>query len=105
MLLHLYFLYEKSPKKCNEIKEVVENLKMCLEESEMPNKHGIKPSRACATRCVCHKVNRSIERYGVYLAHLKAHKLSLRRDSQMILCLLHGVLKKLYQCPTDKTWC
>ena len=73
MLMHLYYLYEKSPKKCNELKEVVENLKLCLEESEMPNKRGIRPIRACGTRFI----SRLIERYGAYLSHLT----SLTEDS------------------------
>ena len=114
MLLRLYYLYEKSPKKCNELKEVVDNLKLCLEESEMPNQRGIKPVRACGTRFVSHKVfaiNRLIERYGAYLTHLVSltedptvkatDKQKIKgfilqwRDSKMLLgcALFHDLLK------------
>ena len=31
MLLRLYYLYEKSPKKCRELEEVVSDLKQCLQ--------------------------------------------------------------------------
>ena len=40
MSLRVYYLYEKSPKKCRELDEVVAELKMCLELSEMPDKGG-----------------------------------------------------------------
>ena len=36
MLLRLYYLYHKSPKKCNELNEVVASLMLCLESSELP---------------------------------------------------------------------
>ena len=38
LLLQIYFLYEKSPKKCRELTEVVDELRKCLEVSEMPAK-------------------------------------------------------------------
>ncbi len=56
MLLRVYYLYEKSPKKCCEIDEVVAELKICFELSEMPDKGGNRPLRACGTRFVSHKV-------------------------------------------------
>ena len=31
MLMRIYYLYEKSPKKCVELEEIVEELKECLE--------------------------------------------------------------------------
>ena len=42
MLLKLYYLYEKSPKKCRELTEVVSDLKECINVDEA----GIKPIRA-----------------------------------------------------------
>ena len=41
MLLRMYYLYEKSPKKCRELDEVVVELKACFESSVMPDKGGI----------------------------------------------------------------
>ena len=77
MLMCAYYLYEKSPKKCHELDEVVASLRQCLEEDEMPSAHsrGNRPLRACGTRFVSHKVaaiNRFIERYGAYINHLIA---------------------------------
>ena len=36
MLMCTYYLYEKSPKKCAELADVMDKLKQCLEESDMP---------------------------------------------------------------------
>ena len=52
MLLRLYYLYEKSPKKCIELESLCADLKECLEFDE----DGIRPVRACGTRWVSHKV-------------------------------------------------
>ncbi len=54
MLLHLYYLYEKSPKKCRELNEIVESLKMCLDETEMSLSKGNRPMRSSGTRFVSH---------------------------------------------------
>ena len=35
MLMRIYYLYEKSPKKCAELADVVDE-RQCLEESDMP---------------------------------------------------------------------
>ena len=53
MLLKLYYLYEKSPKKCRELTEVVSDLKECIDVDEA----GIKPIRASGSRWVSHKLN------------------------------------------------
>ena len=68
-------MYETSPKKCRELQEIIEELRACLEPSELPLKGGNHPLRACGTRFVAHKVaalGRVIDRFGVYLAHLVA---------------------------------
>jgi len=75
MLMCAYYLYEKSPKKCHELNEVVASLRQCLEESEMSTARtrGNRPGFACGTRFVSHKVaviNRFIERYVAYIYHL-----------------------------------
>ena len=72
MLLRVYYLYEKSPKQCRELDEIVASLKQCIDQSDLPG-IGNRLLRACGTRFVCHKVtdlNRIIDRYGVYLTHL-----------------------------------
>jgi len=58
MLMHAYYLYEKSPKKCHELDEVVTSLRQCLEEDDMPatKTRGNRPLRACETRFLSHKV-------------------------------------------------
>ena len=51
----------------------VEELKACLEPSELPTSGGTRPLRACGTRFIAHKVaalGRLIDRFGTYLAHL-----------------------------------
>ena len=55
LLMRVYYLYEKSPKKCVELAEVVDELRQCLEDGDMPTK-GNRPLRACGTRFVAHKV-------------------------------------------------
>ena len=40
MQMHMYYLYEKSPKKCRELNEVVKNLLLSLEDNEMPGRRG-----------------------------------------------------------------
>ena len=75
MLMRVYYLYEKSPKKCHELDEVVASLRQCLEEDEMSTARtkGNRPLCACGTRFVSHKVaaiNRFIDRYGAYINHL-----------------------------------
>ena len=84
MLMRAYYLYEKSPKKCHELDEVVASLRECLEKDEMyiSRTKGNRPLRACGTRFVSHKVaaiNRFIERYGAYINHL----ISLTEDSSV----------------------
>ena len=82
LLLRLYFIYEKSPKKCRVLNDIMEELKACLEPSEMSSKGGSRPLRACGTRFVSHKVaalERVIERFGAYLAHL----ITMTEDSSM----------------------
>ena len=73
LLLQVYYMYENSPKKCRELEVVVEELKACLEPSELPTSGGTRPLRACGTRFIAHKVaalGRLIDRFGTYLAHL-----------------------------------
>ena len=80
MLLRLYYLYEKSPKKCRELDDIVKTLKTCLGSDEFSHGRGVRPLRASGTRFVTHKVaalNRVLERFGAYVNHL----CSLAQDS------------------------
>ena len=90
MLLRVYYLYEKSAKKCLELNEVIHELKQRLEHTDLPAEGGNRPLRACGTRFVAHKVvalGRVIDQLGAYLSHLSvlSEDLSLRAaDRQKI---------------------
>ena len=67
MLLRLYYLYEKSPKKSRELDDITTDLKQVFDLS----KGGNRPLRSCGTRWVTHKrkaLQRLVDRYGVYIA-------------------------------------
>ena len=69
MLLRLYYLYEKSPKKCMELESIVTDLKGTFQLDEGS---GVRPIRACGTQWVCHKLSamkRVLCKYGAYTAH------------------------------------
>ena len=71
MLLRLYYLYEKSPKKCRELESIVTDLQGVFHLND--EGLGVKPVRACGTRWVCHKLSamkRALSKYGAYTAHL-----------------------------------
>ena len=95
MLLRLYFLYEKSPKKTRELEGIVEDLK---EVFELP-KGGNKPVRSQGSRWINHKrkaLPSVVDRYGVYINHLAtlAEDKSLKADDRV---RLKGYLKKWTQ--------
>ena len=69
MLLKLYLLYEKSPKKCRQLEEIITDLRGCLSFDD----GGTKPIRASGSRWVGHKFNamkRILSKYGAYTNHL-----------------------------------
>ena len=69
MLLRLYYLYEKTPKKSRELASIVEDLKGAF---EFPN-GGNLPIRCQETRWIIHKrkaLQRMLDRYGAYIVHL-----------------------------------
>ena len=73
MLLRVYYWYEKAPKRCVELDEVVSELRQCLEPTDPPAEGGNTPLRACGTRFIIHKVvalGRVVDRMGAYLCHL-----------------------------------
>ena len=69
MLLRLYYLYSKSPKKLRELGDIVSDLG---EVFELP-KGGDAPIRSQGSRWISHKrqaLQRVIDRYGAYISHL-----------------------------------
>ena len=75
LLLQVYYVYEKFPKKCHKLEEIVTELKNCLEPDDMPSKGGSRPLQASGTRFVAHKVaalGRLVDRFGAYISHLTA---------------------------------
>lgn len=72
VLLRMYYMYNKSLKKCHQLEHIIDELKSCLEPSEMPIQGGSCPLRACGTRFVAHKVvalKRVVDRFGCALFH------------------------------------
>ena len=71
LLLRLYYLYEKSPKKCCELEDVVSDLKGCL----MFDDNRVRPVRASGSRWIAHKFQakkRVLSKYGAYTNHIAA---------------------------------
>ena len=69
MLLRLYYLYAKSPKKSRELFDIVEDLKEVRELSA----GGKVPVRSQCSRWICYKrkaLQHVVDRYGAYLNHL-----------------------------------
>ena len=71
MLLRLYYIYKKSPKKCTELESIITDLEGAFHLNDEGS--GVRPIRACGTRWVCHKLSamkRVLCKYGTYTAHL-----------------------------------
>ena len=71
MLLRLYYLYEKSPKKCRQLEDVINDLKQCIQFDS----NGVRPYRASGSRWISHKLNamkRVLSKFGAYANHLTA---------------------------------
>lgn len=69
LLLRLYYLYEKSPRKCRELSDLNDDLKGVFELPE----GGNLPVRAHGSRWITYKrkaLQRVVDRYGAYLNHL-----------------------------------
>ena len=52
MLLRLYYIYDKSPRKSRELEDIIADLRGCLSFDDA----GVRPLRASGTRWVTHKV-------------------------------------------------
>ena len=71
LLLRLYYIYKKSPKKCQELADIIHDLQECLDLEGA----GIRPIRSSGSRWVAHKLNamqRVLSKYGAYTNHLLA---------------------------------
>ena len=71
MLLRLYYVYEKSPKKCRELNDIITDLQEYIEFDSA----GIRPVRSSGSRWVSHKLNamkRVLSKFGAYTNHLAA---------------------------------
>ena len=112
MLLSLYYLYEKSSKKFRDLACIVEDLKQVFDLTQ----GGSRLIRSCGTRWITHKrkaLQRVLDRYGAYIAHLstlvedrsinsgdrsrlKGYLLKWRRSEVLVGCALYTeVLKPL----------
>lgn len=92
MLMRLFYLYEKSPKKIRELEELIKDLKVLF---ELPLGGNI-PVQAHGSRWITHKRNallRVLDRYGAYMAHITSlsQDNSLRAEDR---AKLKGYLKK-----------
>ena len=91
MLLKLYSIYSKSPKKTQELYDIIIDLK---EVFEFP-KGGDTPVRAQGTRWITHKrkaMQRVVDRFGAYVNHLTT--LSVISISSTDRARLKGYLRK-----------
>ena len=69
MLLRLYYIYAKSPKKSRELSDIVIDLKEVFQFKE----GGDMPVRSQGSRWIAHKrkaLQRLVDRYGAYINHL-----------------------------------
>ena len=71
LLLRLYYIYEKSPKKSRELEDIIADLQGCFSFDDS----GVRPVRASGTRWISHKVEalkRVLSKFGAYTSHLAA---------------------------------
>lgn len=69
MLLRLYYIYAKSPKKSRELSDIVIDPKEVFQLKE----GGDMPVRSQGSRWIAHKrkaLQRLVDRYGAYINHL-----------------------------------
>ena len=74
---------------------MIEELKVCLEDSDLPRAGGLRLLRACGTHFVLHKIAalaRLIDRFGVYISHLTTLSQTLPRSGEHQT--LHGYILK-----------
>ena len=69
MLLRLYYIYKKSHKNCQELEDVVGELRKCA----YFDSGGVRPVRSIGSRWITHKLSamkQVISKLGVYTHHL-----------------------------------
>ncbi len=67
----MYYLCEKSPKKCRELEDIIADLMICFSFDDAV----VKLVRSSGSRWVSHKLNaikRVISKFGVYTNHINA---------------------------------
>ena len=92
MLLRLFYLYAKSPKKSRELNDIVEDLREVWGFAS----GGNLPTRSHGTRWIAHKckaLQRVVDRYGAYINHLStlAEDQSIRASDR---ARLKGILAR-----------
>ena len=91
-LMHLYYLYHKSPKKLRELNKLFKDIQNDFEFSGQ----GVKPVKATGTRWIDHRiraVSRVIDKFGLYSQHLKKF-ISKEKNSQT-KAVVQGKLNKI----------
>lgn len=63
LLLHIYYLYEKAPKKCRGLDDIHMELKSSLEPLELPPQGEIRPLRVCGTLFVAFSLDNYDSRF------------------------------------------
>lgn len=98
LLLRLYYLYSKSPKKSRDLTAIVEDLQ---EVYHLP-KGGSIPVRSQGTRWIAHKrkaLQRFVDKYGAYVSHLSS-LVEDKNTKSVDRARLSGYLRKMRQWKT-----
>ena len=99
-LVHVYYLYKKSPKKLSELEEIYKNLK----EEMLFAEPGVTPKKVNGTGWISHKVSgikRLLDKWGIYISHLKQMK---EDTSYNIISKAGTVLVSLYSWLSSLTF-
>ena len=70
MLLRIYYLYQKAPKKLRQLRDLRETFKGTMDYLE----GGCKPKKASGTRWIAHKLNAMkmiLDKWGLNMVHLE----------------------------------
>ena len=78
MLLRLYYIYEKSPKKCRELEEIITDLRQFLKFDDA----GIKHIRTSGSRWISHKLS-AMKRIGSKFGAYSSHLIALAEDTSV----------------------
>ena len=102
---------------------MVDELKACLDPSEMPHQVGSRLLHACGTRFIAHKtatLGRLINRFGAYLSHLvvltedasiksvdgqKIKGYTQKWQDSKVLMAVHSFMTCLKPLPTCAKYC